>query len=176
TRVWSRCPAWRTTSHIRSARSPALMEYPTSARTCHRCKRYIDVATVQPAMEAGWTEAVTGGVPLFAGSRMAIAPRYDPALHYKGSVAQGCRLREGVSGDCDDIGVAAWLDRADLVRPSQQVSGVARGCEDGVHRFHPVRDQQVELHRVIAFADVGAIGDLDARLNGERQGLLGQQV
>ena len=54
------------------------------------------------------------------------------------------------------------LDRAHLIRATQQVGGIAGRREDGLHRLHAVGDQQRKLHRVIAFAEIRAIGNLHA--------------
>src|SRR6185312_9449218 len=108
--------------------------------------------------------------------RMAVRAIDDTTLHDEGGVPQSVRLRNRIPWYRNDIGEAARLDGADLVGAAQELGGVARGGQYRIDGLHAVRDQQCELHGVIAFPDVSAIGDLDTRLNGEWQVLLGKQI
>jgi hypothetical protein len=54
----------------------------------------------------------------------------NAALHHEDGMPQRLGVRDRVARDRDQIGIAARLDGAYLVGPTQQLGGIARGREE----------------------------------------------
>ena len=85
-------------------------------------------------------------------------------------------IGQWIPGHGHEIGQTTRLDRADAIGRTEQVGSVARRGADRLHRRQTAGNHQAELHRVIAFAQVGTEGNRHARFYREREILLREQI
>src|SRR5260370_2483646 len=91
------------------------------------------------------------------------------ALHHELDGFEDTHVGSGITADSNQIGVAAGLQRADLVRPAEQVRGVDGGGLDGLDRLHAPFDHLGKLSGIVAVgidAGVGGKGHFRAGLIG----------
>ncbi len=99
-----------------------------------------------------------------------------PPFITKCHVSKARRIAQGISCGCDDVGVSSRLNRADRVRGADEIGCIARRREQRLAGLQTVRGEERKFLRVIAFANVRAVGNLDARLHRQRQIALGREI
>ncbi len=106
----------------------------------------------------------------------AVLSVHHTALHDELHLLELRRVGPRIARRGHKIGKMPRQDCPNAVLGAKQHRRTSGGGDQRIARRHAVGDQQAELHGVIALADIGAVGDLDAGPDRQRQILLGQQV
>ena len=108
--------------------------------------------------------------------RVATLAVNHSTLHHKIDVPKMRGISERIARRCHEVGIAPGLDGADAVGSADEIGRIARCGEERFHRRQAASDHETELHCVVAFADIGAVGDLHTGLNRQRKVFLRKQI
>src|SRR3954466_9331157 len=99
---------------------------PSSSRSS-ASRRHAATSEMRVVRSSGCWNTGSGGGP---GGGGGVVADDLAALHHQGHVLEQAYVGGGVTRYGDQVGVEAWLDAADPVRPAHQLGGAHRGRRD----------------------------------------------